>query len=141
MDRAAANTIIPGTGPGPGRERGTGLMVIPPEQTLVLQGLPAEHKALVQDAIYVQSVNWTPVLSHQRSSIASLNFVADRTMYADKLPRLIAYANYKDAIGCAMGQDAIERFLLGYEWGQKVTVYVKSHGPDGVPPIGWRSTG
>lgn len=114
-------------------------MVIPPDQTLVLQGLPAEHKALVQDAIYIQSVNWTPVLHHQRSSIASLNFVQDRTAYPDKLPRFIAYANYKDAIGCALGQDAIERFLLHYEWGRSMTVYVKSHGADGVPPIGWRA--
>mmetsp|Transcript_26804 Transcript_26804/g.42963 ORF Transcript_26804/g.42963 Transcript_26804/m.42963 type:complete len:129 (+) Transcript_26804:195-581(+) len=118
------------------RNQPLGKPVVFPEQTVVIQGVPEDRRLTLAAAIHVQSVDWTPVLCTQQSTlVGSVNFVADRNGPCT----YVCYANYKDAISALLGMDSLERWLRDRDWGLVLTVYVKKNGADGVPPIGWRS--
>jgi hypothetical protein len=73
-----------------------GLMAnrIPPDQTLVVQGVPEDKRGLVQDAIQIQSMSESVVLQSQRSTLMGpVMFVPDRTPGTE--PRFLCFANYR----------------------------------------------
>ena len=75
-----------------------GLMAnrIPPDQTLVVQGVPEDKRGLVQDAIQIQSMSESVVLQSQRSTLMGpVMFVPDRTPGTE--PRFLCFANYRYA--------------------------------------------
>jgi hypothetical protein len=75
-----------------------GLMAnrIPPDQTLVVQGVPEDKRGLVQDAIQIQSMSESVVLQSQRSTLMGpIMFVPDRTPGTE--PRFLCFANYRYA--------------------------------------------
>jgi hypothetical protein len=101
---------------------------IPPDQTLVVQGVPEDKRGLVQDAIQIQSMSESVVLQSQRSSLMGpVTFVPDRTPGTE--PRFLCFANYRDAMACLVGIDGLERWLLMQEWGLQVSLYIKKNGP------------
>jgi hypothetical protein len=79
---------------------------IPPDQTLVVQGVPADKQGLVQDALQIQSMSESPVLQSQRSSLLGpIMFVHDKI--PGPCPRYLCYANYKDAMSCLVGMEGL----------------------------------
>jgi len=101
---------------------------IPPDQTLVVQGVPEERRGMVADAINIQSMTESAVLQSQRSSLLGpITFVHDKI--PGIAPRYLCYANYKDSLSCMVGLDGLERWLRERDWGQMVTLYIKMSGP------------
>ena len=101
---------------------------IPPDQTLVVQGVPEDKRGKVQDAIQIQSMTESPVLQSQRSMLlGALTFVHDRIPGPE--PRYLCYANYRDAMSCLVGMDGLDRWLREQDWGHQVTFYIKKNGP------------
>jgi hypothetical protein len=101
---------------------------IPPDQTLVIQGVPFDKQGMVADALHIQSMSESAVLQSQRSSLLGpLMFVHDKI--PGPCPRYLCYANYKDSFACLVGMDSMVRWLNEREWGHQLTLYVKKMGP------------
>ena len=101
---------------------------IPPDQTLVVQGVTEDRRAMIADALQIQSVSDSPVLHGQRSSLLGpITFVQDRIPGPRR--RYLCYANYRDAMACLVGLDGLDRWLREREWGVEVSLYIKKNGP------------
>lgn len=101
---------------------------IPPDQTLVVQGVPADKRDMIADALQIQSMSESPILQSQRSSLLGpINFVHDRI--PGPSPRYLCYANYRDATACLIAMDGLDRWLREREWGHEVSFYIKKNGP------------